>query len=227
MFRKLLAALSVAVAASAAMAAPPYSPYSNEGVDEIYNLLFADDRAAFEERKGASPTSWQAALGADPADIPTLERLAADESQEGRIRYLAYSRLRELGRPVPAKTLLGVVVEVHLDEGLDTLAAYSDGGVRYINRSGKMVVIDRAAAVASRVSRLFDASAPVVARLKPWDGPRRAPPRRGSARLSFLASDGLYFGEGPMQALQRDAMAGPVIEQATQLLLAVVAAGTK
>jgi hypothetical protein len=40
--------------------------------------------------------------------------------------------------------------------------------------------------------------------------------------MTFLVSDGLYFGEGPMQAMQRDPLAGPVILEAGRLLQVVV-----
>ena len=77
------------------------------------------------------------------------------------------------------------------------------------------------------VKSLFASSEAVVGRIGPWKEARLAPPRLGNIRLTFLVSDGLYFGEGAMSALQRDQMAGPVIQQATTLLQAVVAAGSK
>jgi len=45
--------------------------------------------------------------------------------------------------------------------------------------------------------------------------------------MTFLVSDGLYFGEGPFGALQQDRMAGPVLAKATQLLQRAVELGTK
>jgi hypothetical protein len=74
---------------------------------------------------------------------------------------------------------------------------------------------------------LFSASQPVVNAIGPWKGVRRSPPQRGNIRLTFLASDGLYFGEGPMSVMQREAMAAPVIQKATELLQGVVASGAK
>jgi hypothetical protein len=128
------------------------------------------------------------------------------------------ARLREFGKDVPPKMLLGVIVEVSLAGGLDTLAAFSEGGVRYVNQSGKLVVIEAAASMLPTVKDIFVAAEPVVARLGPWKNPRLAPPTQGNVRLTFLVSDGLYFGEGPMCQMQRDAMAGPIIHRATKLL---------
>jgi len=227
MFRKLLAAVGFGVASAGAIASPPYSPYASEATNAIYNLLFCDDPAAFKTKTGEKPTHWQAVVFSAPVDVEALQALAADTSQEGRIRFLAFSRLRELGKTVQPKILLGVIVEVPFSGGLDALAAFSEGGIRYVNQSGKLVVIEGVASFLPMVKRLFAVAEPVVARIGPWDKPRLAPPKQGNVRLTFLVSDGLYFGEGPMSVMQREATAGPIIQQATELLQAVVATGAK
>ena len=45
--------------------------------------------------------------------------------------------------------------------------------------------------------------------------------------MTFLVSDGLYFGEGLLAAVQREPLAAPVVRRATELLQAVVAMGTQ
>lgn len=45
--------------------------------------------------------------------------------------------------------------------------------------------------------------------------------------MTFLVSDGLYFGEGRFEALQQDAMAGPVLAKASELLQRAVNAVVK
>jgi len=228
MFRKLLAALGLSVAATTgAAASTPYSPYASEAANVIYNLLFCDDPTAFEAKPGEAPTHWQSVLFSVPADVEALRTLASDPTQEGRIRFLAFSRLRKLGNTVQPKILLGVIAEVPLAGGLDALAAFSEGGVRYVNQSGKLVVIEGVTSFLPMVKHLFSAAETVVARIGPWDKPRLAPPKQGNVRLTFLVSDGLYFGEGPMSVMQREAMAGPIIQHATGLLQAVVAAGAR
>jgi hypothetical protein len=205
--------------------APAHAPYGSAASNAIYNLLFGDDPEAFRARPGEEPAAWQRLLAGDPADVPALQRLAGDAAQEGRVRYLACARLRQVGAAAPEKALLGVVVEVGLGRGLDVLAAYSDGGVRYINHTGKMVVLEGVDELRPLVRVLLDASAQVVARVGPWEHARRPPPEEGGLRLSFLVSDGLYFGEGPAEALQQDALAGPVFQAATRLLVKVIERG--
>jgi hypothetical protein len=227
MLRKLFAALGLVVlSASAAIGAPPYSPYSNAAIDAIYNLLFCDDISAFRPKPGEKSTSWQATLFSEPADIAALESLAADVSQEGRIRSLAYQRLRSAGKKVPGKVLLGVIVEVPLSEGLDTLAAYSEGGVRYINKTGKLGVFEGVASLQPMIQDLLKASQKVVDQIGPWEHPRLPPPNSDNVRVTFLVSDGLYYGEGSMAQMQRDPMAAQVFQSATVLLQQVVAVGT-
>jgi hypothetical protein len=205
-----------------------HAPYESRAANEIYNLVFCEPRDRFRAGRGKEAeqaAGWQQVLFAEPPDVAALEKLAADTAQEGRIRYLAYARLRELGAPVTPKLPVGVVAEVGLIGGVDTLAAYSDGGVRYINHSGKIVVVEGVEDFRPLVRRLFAAALPVVAAIGPWEHPRRPPPPEGTLRLTFLVSDGLYFGEGPAEALQVDAMAGPVFQAATRLLVKVIERG--
>ncbi len=226
-FRKLFAALGVClVTTSGAIAAPPYAPYANQAADAIYNLLFCDDISAFRPKQDGQTTPWQAALFSEPADMAALEALAADVSQEGRVRALAYRRLHGAGKKVPGKVLLGVIVEVPQSEGLDTLAAFSEGGVRYINKTGKMGVFESVPSLQPMVKDLFKASQAVVDEIGPAQQPRLPPPKADNIRITFLVSDGLYFGEGSMARMQQDQLAGPVVDAATKLLLQVVAIGT-
>ena len=228
MFRKIFSALGLGLASvSGAAATPPYAPYSDPAANEIYNLLFCDNLSSFAPRAKLKPQPQLEALFADPPDIPVLEKFASDSSQEGRLRSLAYWRLRSTGIRVPSKVLLGVIVETPLVAGLDTLAAFSEGGVRYINQTGKMAFFEGVTSLRSLVDDLFRASQPIVDRIGPWKSARLPPPKSGNIRLTFLVSDGLYFGEGPTAKMKQDPAAWPVIQSASALLNQVVAIATK
>jgi hypothetical protein len=203
---------------------PPYRPYpdgSGSAANAIYNLMFCDEPAAFQPQPDRAPPPWAAVLFGDPPDLAALHALAADTGQEGRTRYLAYSRLRSLASAVPPKQLLGIITEVHRPVGLDALAAFSEGGVRYVNHSTKLCVVEGVQSITPLVDALFLAAAPAVNAIGPWGKPRRTPPVVGWIRLSFLTSDGLCFGEGPGEHFQRDPLAAPVIQRAALLLKAV------
>ncbi len=230
MFRKFLNTIGLGAAPAARTVIrgnPPYAPYGGESSNFMYNLLFCDDVASFKPTVDAEVAPWQATLFAEPTDFSAFELLASDTSQEGRARYLAYSLLRSDDRPVPDKILLGVIVEVGLPEGLDVLAAYSDGGVRYINKTGKLAILEGVTDTRPLVQEVLDAAQSVVARTGPWPGARLAPPRVGNIRISFLVSDGLYFGQGPTAQMQKESMAAPLIQKATALLQTVVALSVK
>jgi hypothetical protein len=228
MLKKLIASVGIMVAANSAAAAGLYSPYASPETNYFYNLLFCDDIRLFKNRSGEKDSGIWALLLADNPDQAALLRFAADGNNEGRARALAYNRLRLSGGEVPSKQLLGVIVEVPLEKGLDVLAAFSDGGVRYLNQSGKIAVFEREGTPVGRMAKdLVFSSQHIVDRIGPWDKQRLPPPKLGNVRITFLVSDGLYFGEGPFEVLQKDEMAGPVLSKATQLLLKVTELGTK
>jgi hypothetical protein len=229
MLKKLLTTLGIGLAASSsASAAEFYKPYAETHANFLYNLLFCDDLTLFKNQDSAKGDGlWQTLLAERP-DMAALRRIADDEKNEGRVRALAYNRLRGSGEKVPAKKLLGVIVEVPLQNGLDVLAAFSEGGARYLNQSGKVAIFEgQGNPVEGRAKELVSASQPVVNMIGPWDKQRLPPPKAGNVRMTFLVSDGLYFGEGTFRALQQDSMAGPVLAKATNLLQRAVELGTK
>jgi hypothetical protein len=212
--------------ATAAYAEPPpvFTPYSNPAANQLYNLLFCDRLELFRGSGNESPSGvWIALLAANP-DPQTLRAIAEDAAQESRTRMLAYNRLREMKQPVPAKELLGVIIEVGLDQGLDVLAAFPDGRVRYLNHAGGMSIFEASPPeVAAKVAPLLAASRNAVERTGPWDKARLAPPANEMMRMTFLVSDGLYFGQGPLAQMQTDPLAAPVVAASMALLQAVVA----
>jgi hypothetical protein len=196
------------------------SPYRNEALDKIYNLLFCDQPELFRPSNGqVNAYPWDVLFAASP-DADALQKLAADTDAESRTRLLAYTMLANMGVKPQQKELLGVVIEVGLEGGLDVLAAYDDGTARYINQTGAMVVWE-APTNASNVllDRLFAESEVVVGKIGPWNKPRLSQPSNGDIRLNFLVSDGLYFGQGPFDVLANDPMGAPVIDAATKLMV--------
>lgn len=226
MLKKILAALGISLAANGpADAAELYKPYAESHVNFLYNLLFCDDITLFKNENitNGGDALWQT-LVAEKPDTVALRKIAEDEANEGRVRALAYNRLRGAGETVPPKKLLGVIVEVPLENGLDVLAAFSEGGVRYLNQSGKAAIFEgQGNPVESLAKELISVSQPVVNVIGPWDKQRLPPPKAGNVRMTFLVSDGLHFGEGPFGALQKDPLAGPLLAKSAELLQRAVA----
>lgn len=201
---------------------PAHSPYADAWNNALYNLLFCDRPQDLAAHPASEPAAWQPALCGTPPDLDAVAAIAADPDAGSRLRLLACRVLREHGQAAPGRELLGVVVEVPLDGGLDTLAAYADGSVRFLHHSGRVEMVDAAGVTAPLVQRLLETSAMVQACIGPWEAARLPAPTLGQVRLSFLSGDGLSFGEGPFTVMQRDPMAGPILDAAAALMQAVV-----
>lgn len=198
-------------------------PYPDRSTNVIYQLLFCDRLDFYKEHYSGNLEGPWSALFSPDANAAALTAIAEDEGQESRVRVLAFNRLRATGSSVPHKQYLGTIIEVPLPEGLDTMAVFADGGARYINHSGKVIVVEGSpTAFDDEIRAVIEASKPIVAAIGPWDKERLPPPNEGNIRMTFLVSDGLYFGEGPMDAMQREPMAAPLISAATRLLVKLV-----
>jgi hypothetical protein len=154
--------------------------------------------------------------------ISTLQGILATPNLESRHYLQAFSALRQLGVDAPsqhAKDVLGVVVEVGVDKGLDLVAAYADHHARYFNYSGASVVWERPdARLDAAIDHLLSTAGPLAQAIGSWKGERPPAPRSGRARVNVLMPVGLHFGEGPLDALAKDRMGGPVITAAFQLM---------
>jgi hypothetical protein len=194
-------------------------PYRDEAINVIYSLLFSDDLSLIHiAPDAANAYPWSILLSSETGE-QSLHTLASDTSLESRARLLAYHRIRQAGHQVDEKELLGVIVEVGLDEGLDVLASYQDGTARYINYTGRMIIWESPDEASRAITnQLFHDSMNIVRRIGPWSGARRPHPAKGVVRISFLVSDGLYFGEGPINVLFNDALAAPALSAATALM---------
>ncbi len=194
-------------------------PYQDESVNSIYQLLFCDRPELFKSTIKAPLTYPWNVLLSDAPPVDALKKIIMDTMLESRIRLLACKSLKNQGQIPAEKILLGVVVEIGLDEGLDVLAAYRDGTARYINYTGRLLIWEASDLQSALITKsIFDASEKIVARIGPWNKPRRDFPSTGNLRISFLVSDGLYFGEGPIKTLFNDAMAAPALNAATSML---------
>lgn len=201
-------------------AKPTFAPYQNETLDTLYEMLFCDNLAIFHAQNDNPDVPDLRTIFVDAPDENALLRIADDQSGESRVRAMAATKLLEIGSArQPKPELLGVIVEVGLEGGLDVLAAYGDGTARYLNYASNVIIWESPNEQSNAlVDNLWHHSINVVNRIGPWDEPRMAPPETGMVRLSFLVSGQIYLGQGPMQPFFQDAMAGPVLHAATQLM---------
>jgi hypothetical protein len=157
--------------------------------------------------------------------VQTLQAIIRRTGLESRHYLEAWHALRQAGvspSPEEAKRVYGVVVDVPMKSGFDTLAAYEDRSARYLNFSGAAIIWDAPdSRMDHHVRELLAAGQALAQRIGPWEDTRPPlPPRQ--ARISLLTPSGLHFGQGPFEALAQDAMAGPVIAAATGLMQALI-----
>ncbi len=198
--------------------------YKNEHTNLIYNLLFCDNLKLYKDTyKGEIISPWLE-LFSNSKSLEQLEKIAGDSKNDSRIKILACYELLRLGIKPKKKELFGVIVEVGMDAGLDTLAVYVDNTARYINYSEKMIIWENAddAIINNKISKLFAESEQLVSKIGPWDKKRLPQPKRGDARISFLVSDGLYFGQGGFNFLSKDPLGGAVLNHASELMKTLV-----
>ncbi len=197
----------------------PSKPYADDATNSIYELLFCANINLYKPDASALLAyPWNILFDPEPEQVD-LEKIVFDDQVESRIKLLAYDAMRRHGLPIEEKELLGVIVEVGLDEGLDVLASYQDGTARYINYTGKMILWEVTDQTSKEITaQLFRDSLSIVHRIGPWSHPRKPHPVKGNVRISFLVSDGLYFGEGPINVLFNDALAAPALSSATAMM---------
>ncbi|HYV94596.1 MAG TPA: hypothetical protein VE978_22675 [Chitinophagales bacterium] len=194
-------------------------PYKNEAINKIYNLLFCDKLDLYKQNlQKPIIYPWDILL-ADSSSSDDLQTIINDSSTESRMKVLVYNKLMASGNKIDKKDLLAVIVEVGLDSGLDVIASFKDGTARYINYTGSMIVWETTDEKSNALTaELFRNSENIVAKIGPWDKPRRPAPTKGNVRITFLVSDGLYFGEGPMNVLFNDPLASPALTSAAMLM---------
>jgi len=195
------------------------NPYKDTTANQIYNLLFCDNLDLYKAHsKESTPYPWDIILS-ESSSVTDLQKVIDDSSSESRMKVLAYNRQLASGHKPGKKEILAVIVEVGLDDGLDVLASFSDGSARYINHTGKIVIWEMADEKSNELTEdLFLKSQNIVNQIGVWDKPRRPAPTTGNARITFLVSDGLYFGEGPINVLFNDQLASPALTSATYLM---------
>ena len=146
---------------------------------------------------------------------------------ESRHYLQAYHFLRALGVNAPpekTKDVLGVVVEVGMQGGLDLVAAYADCHARYYNYSGAGVVWERPGDMLDGcILELLRVGGSVARKIGPWEGIRPPAPEAGHARINVLAPGGLYFAQGPLDSLSKDHPGGPVLAAAFELMQKLIA----
>lgn len=203
----------------------PATQVYNEAPRQIYELLFCDDLNKYAKMKKYFPVLFE-----QKPSQEVLLALANDSGQESRIRILAHRRLKETGFSAPTREVFGVIVEYNQKgNGLDTLAVYSDGNIRYINYTGKMAVITEPLPntnIPALTKQLLEQAQQLAQTIGPWGEQRLPPPAAEQVRITLLVNGDIYFGQAPADVMQQDPLGAPLLQTMAALLLEVTQAAT-
>ena len=191
-------------------------------------LKVVASRAAGDEQKNSPWALFaQARQAADKTEAQEhLQRILQSPDLEARVYAQAWQCLRQLGVSPDSTTaaeVYGIVVEVGLNAGLDSVAAYSDHSARYFNHSGAAVIWEtETAEMNQRIDACLEVAEFVRSRTEPGDGPHPAPPGEGMMLVNVLTPAGIHFGAGPMDTMQTDPMGAAVTQSALDLMQALM-----
>jgi hypothetical protein len=160
--------------------------------------------------------------GRRAAMVQRLTALAADAA-ESRIRLLAWNALRRRGEATSPERIEGVITEVEVGRGVDTLAAYRDGSARLLLGTGARVVWDAPDdRLAAPIAAVLAAAAALAATLPAGRLPGE--PGAGMARLTLLGSSGPRAVEAPLATIWKPGSAvAPLFGETTALYERMVA----
>ncbi|MGC4103991.1 hypothetical protein [Ferruginibacter sp.] len=147
------------------------------------------------------------------AAIKILKDILNIAGLETRQYLQAFYFLNQLqALPEGTVKILGAVVEVTMEDGVDLLAVYADHTARYYNYTGSAVIWDLPdTSIAGKIDHILSLAKDIVAQIGPWQGERPGIPKPGNARINFLTSHGLHFGEAGQNVLFNDPMAGKIM----------------
>ena len=152
--------------------------------------------------------------------LGAVRHVTGEERDRLRIELLSEEAMRT---SAIEGEVLGVVVEVPIDDGHDVLAAYADGSVRYLNHAGSATVIDAPPPeVAQRAAAVLAAGQALADGIGPWTEPALPELPPGHTRLAMLTRGGHRFGQGIDTALVAQPGASELLGAATALLVSVV-----
>ena len=184
------------------------------------NMTLAEPWASFQRARGLRDAGDTEGARRELRPVLKMPDL------ETRVFLQAWHTLRELGETPPqdrANQVLGVVVEVGMPKGLDIGAAYRDHRARYFNYSGAGVLWERRDdSLDGLIDELLQAGSVVAQAIPPWTQAKPPEPKKGNVRINLLTPSGIHLGQGPVEALNQDAMGGPILSAAVGLMKRIV-----
>ena len=199
--------------------------YSNASLGPLISRIKDDSKTIFPWSNFVEAN--QAMKKNDNAKAMNLLKQVVDANGlDTRIYLQAWHTLVSLGEFPPESTrgqIQGAVIENHMDQGLDIVAAFADHSARYWNYSGTGIVWDaRDPKIDEVIDNLFYVNQQIMKRI--GIGLRDTPhiPPKGNIRIFLMAYDGSCVGEGTYDFLYNDEMGKYAINTAYGLMMTLM-----
>lgn len=196
------------------------------------HLLFADmplnKCIATEENKAIQKLFASVKESIDNENVPRaifiLQNIVSLPNLASRQYLQAYYFINELqGYVAEDIKILGIVLELSVPHGHDIIAVYADHSAGYFSHSGKKAIWQRHEDMLDKkIDDLIQYSAKIITQLKPYKGERPDLPGKQIARINFLTSYGLHFGDAPQQLLFHDPGAGKIMFAMLDIAKAII-----
>lgn len=158
--------------------------------------------------------------------IGLLKQVAATEGLATRLYLQAWHSLRSLGElpPEPLRVQIqSFIIEKHMDQGLDIIAAYADHTARYWSYTGAGIALDaRDPEIDPLIDNLLSIGQEIMKTIGLDQTDNLPVPAQGNTRLFMTGFGGSCLGEGPSIHLIRDLMAGYAISAGNNLMMGIL-----
>lgn len=194
-------------------------PYSDPILNSSYELMFCDRVLLYRSEIGIPFAPWDVIFNNESSN-DQIRSISQDASFSARSRLIAHQLLAKRGLPSQYKDVLGVVVEVNLKQGLDVLAVYADGTIRFINHKERQMIWETSTSRSEElVKKLFKNSNKSMRNIT-WNASKRGRyPVSGKARISFLCGHGIHSMEADMHIMRVHEYSCEVMKTAIELML--------
>ena len=195
----------------------PIPEWGKETTDGIPWSLFAEAREHVVKKQNY------------PAAIKLYQKITETPGLESSHYLQAWHFLRKLKVNAPPEIdpkVYGALVDVHLENGTEFVAAYADHSARYFNYTGGGIVWEAPdSSMNDKVDTLLQACEVISRQLPPLtlEQGRPIPPKNvGAVQINILTPGGLRHGIGPFEGFAKDPTGGPIIAAATDLMKSLV-----
>ena len=165
------------------------------------------------------------------AAIEIYKRITEMPGLESRHYLQAWHFLRKLDVKPPAELdakVYGVLVDVHLPNGLEFVAAYTDHHARYFNYTGGGVVWEAPdSSLNETIDALLNICQQVANQLQPINGRPNPPQQVDMVQICILTPGGIRHGMGTFQQLSQNPSANEIINGSTYLMKSLVDTNSK